>query len=77
MKICKNCSIEDKISECCGSHPETGETKTLYTRGEKYHACINLDESGLCIDYENRPDSCREHECYKVNETELCDLFDY
>ena len=78
MSICNDCDIEEKIAECCGSNPETGESAllTLYT-GDIVEACPNLNADGYCMDYKNRPGQCSSNQCYKINEMDLVDLMNY
>jgi len=64
MNPCEDCPIEDKIYECCGRFPDTGESKFLRIDDTKgLYACPYLDANGLCTIYENRPLGCRDHYC--------------
>jgi len=70
MNPCDHCAIDDKIYECCGRHPETGETVFLSCNQIRV-ACPHLNETGQCRIYEHRPFACRTHYCIKyqgVNE---------
>jgi Fe-S-cluster containining protein len=79
MRICEKCDIRYKVEYCCGSHPETTETKELkLPDGTVLGACPNLDTDGLCRDYEKRPPACMEYnECPKLSSTDLCDLLGF
>ncbi len=77
MDICLGCNIYRKLSYCCGSNPDTGEIKALnLLDGAVVDACSNLDSNGLCMDYENRLDSCRSYECFEVRSLDLLELFE-
>ncbi|MBN1531374.1 MAG: hypothetical protein JXA20_01800 [Spirochaetes bacterium] len=64
MDPCEDCTIEEKIYQCCGRFPETGERSPCRVPG--YHtllACPHLDSQGRCDIYENRPMGCRQFHC--------------
>lgn len=64
MNPCDHCPIDDKIFECCGRHPETGEVAVLsMTRNQRRIVCPNLSESGKCGIYTHRPFACQVHYC--------------
>jgi Fe-S-cluster containining protein len=64
MYPCDDCPIDDKVYECCGKHPETGESVRLRIDAETVvYACPHLTASGRCAIYENRPLGCRAHYC--------------
>lgn len=75
MVDCFNCKIENKVSYCCGSHPETGEVKELTTLEGFFLACPNLSADGDCEIYEDRPQACRDYECPEFYEQDLVDHF--
>lgn len=61
MNLCDHCSIDDKIYECCGRHPETGEADVLLiSQNQRWTVCPNLKESGKCS---ARPFVCQAHYC--------------
>ena len=64
MNPCDDCPIDDKIYNCCGRYPETGETvcRDLPGKGDVY-TCPHLDSSGACAIYERRPLGCRTFFC--------------
>ena len=65
MNPCDECPIDDKIYECCGRFPETGETACFTTTDNRtVYACPNLRADGKCGIYENRPYACQAHHCY-------------
>ena len=65
MNPCDDCPIDDKIYECCGRFPETGETAVLETGdGREVFACPHLTPDGGCGIYKKRPHACRMHFCY-------------
>jgi Fe-S-cluster containining protein len=78
-EICIGCDFKVKLQYCCYSHPETGKTKVLKLHnGNVVSACPNLDEEGLCMDYENRPSDCRDYiDCPILSKTDLCDLLGF
>lgn len=69
MQSClKSCSFEDKLSMCCGMHPETLESKDLIIEdGLAVKACPSLDREGLCMTYDNRPVICNNFICPEIN----------
>jgi Fe-S-cluster containining protein len=65
MNPCDACPIDDKIYECCGRNPETGDTARFPTTDNRpVYACPNLGANGNCGVYENRPYACQAHHCY-------------
>ena len=68
MNPCEECSLEDKVYECCGRFPDTGEVAYLKIDEQTgLYACPYLDRNGLCTIYENRPLGCRDHYCSRFN----------
>jgi len=64
MNPCEHCAIDDKIYECCGRHPETGEAADLpISSDQKRNACPHLSKTGQCRIYDHRPLACRTHYC--------------
>ena len=64
MNPCEACAIDDKIFECCGRFPETGETAVLtLDDSRKIVACPYLEASGKCRIYDHRPLACQTHFC--------------
>jgi hypothetical protein len=63
MSFCETCAIEEKLMQCCGRYPMTGERTPLSYGGTLVHACRHLSAGGLCTIYENRPQGCREFIC--------------
>ena len=64
MNPCDDCSIDDKIYNCCGRFPETGEVVCRDIQGRfELYACPHLDNSGKCQIYETRPLGCRTFFC--------------
>ena len=71
MNPCDTCPIDDKIYECCGRFPDSGETVCLeLDDSRRVSACPYLDRHGRCTIYENRPLGCQDHYCahYLVQE---------
>jgi len=65
MNPCDDCPIDDKIYECCGRFPETGDTALRPVReNHTLRACPYLSAAGKCKIYEKRPYACRSHHCY-------------
>lgn len=65
MTPCDDCPIDDKIYECCGRYPETGETACLRVSDNRMvHACPHLKADGRCDIYEHRPLACQTHYCH-------------
>lgn len=68
MNPCEACSLDDKIYECCGRFPETGETVPLRLDSSRtVTACPHLKTNGDCRIYENRPYGCRIYFCHAYN----------
>jgi len=67
MNPCDKCSIDDKIYNCCGRYPETGETACMDNKGPQRRACPNLNNQGACSVYENRPLRCRTFFCSRFD----------
>ena len=64
MSFCETCAIEEKLMQCCGRLPMSGERAPFpLPSGTVASACPNLGPGGLCTDYENRPQGCREFFC--------------
>ena len=64
MSFCDECSIEEKLMQCCGKFPMSRERATLaMTGGVTVTACPHLSPGGRCTIYENRPQGCREFFC--------------
>jgi len=63
VSFCESCDIEEKLLQCCGRYPMTGERTKLSCGGQIVYACRNLSAGGLCTIYENRPQGCREFFC--------------
>ena len=64
MSFCDTCELEEKIYQCCARHPLSFATRTIIDSNGKMHTCCNeLDETGTCTDYRNRPDGCRDFIC--------------
>lgn len=71
MSLCEKCSIEEKLYQCCGRHPMTGEVKALtLPDGRKVKACPHLDAEGNCMNYAGRPSGCRDFFCSGFKEDE-------
>lgn len=65
MNPCDDCSLDDKIYNCCGRYPPTGETvrRTRSNHETAIYACPYLDDTGKCAIYEQRPLNCRTYFC--------------
>jgi Fe-S-cluster containining protein len=64
MTLCDECAIGEKLMQCCGRLPMTGEKKTLREGdGAGLPACPHLSGGGLCSIYPERPPGCREFFC--------------
>ncbi|MBN1497320.1 MAG: hypothetical protein JXA07_11160 [Spirochaetes bacterium] len=64
MSFCETCPIEEKLMQCCGRLPMTGErARLVLASGVEVYACPNLGADGRCTIYENRPIGCREFFC--------------
>jgi len=64
MSACERCSLEDKLLQCCGSYPMTGEKRAIMASGcGPINACPHLCPQGMCGIYEHRPQACREFFC--------------
>ena len=66
MESCKNCSIEEKLLNCCGKNPLNGQTKRITVGNHSYTACTEFNKNGECSVYDHMPRICREYCCYKV-----------
>lgn len=65
MNPCDACPIADKIYECCGRYPETGESVDFALENNLWvGACPYLATDGRCRIYDQRPLACRMHTCY-------------
>jgi Fe-S-cluster containining protein len=68
MNPCDDCTIHDKIYECCGRFPQTGEAVRLTVSSSmSLDACPYFSVSGICGIYETRPHACRIHYCYRYD----------
>jgi Fe-S-cluster containining protein len=68
MNPCEKCPIDDKIFECCGRFPESGETSPFVTSDKRsIFSCPNLMANGKCGIYEKRPYACQSHQCYNFD----------
>ena len=79
MNPCDECPIDDKIYECCGRFPDSGETAYLQLEGSRIVlACPYLDCRGRCTIYDTRPLGCRSHYCsaYFLQKEALRDYLD-
>jgi Fe-S-cluster containining protein len=63
VSFCETCHIEEKLMQCCGRYPMTGERTPLAYGGKVVYACRHLSAGGLCAIYENRPQGCRDFFC--------------
>jgi Fe-S-cluster containining protein len=80
MNPCEECPLEDKVYECCGRFPDTGDSAYLEIDAARgVYACPFLDAEGLCTIYEQRPLKCRSHSCPEFNPYQkigrLCETF--
>ncbi len=70
MNPCDDCPMDDKVYECCGRHPETGESVRLEIDANTFvYACPHLAPSGRCAVYNDRPLGCRAHYCSRYADT--------
>jgi len=68
MNPCEACPLDDKIYECCGRYPETGETAPLRVDSTRtLAACPHLKPNGDCRIYDRRPYGCRIYFCHAYN----------
>ncbi len=64
MPHCESCPIEEKLTQCCGRFPMTGERALLRLEdGRELLACPHLTPGGLCGIYATRPQGCRDFLC--------------
>lgn len=64
MSFCETCPIEEKLMQCCGRLPMTGERAWLALEsGAVVNACPHLGAGGRCTIYDARPQGCREFFC--------------
>lgn len=78
MEICFDCNIDYKLTHCCGSDPETRETKELVLEdGSIVSACPSLNELGLCDNYDERSGMCQDFQCRKWNERDLYEIMQF
>ncbi len=64
MSHCDPCPIEEKLAQCCGRFPMTGERALLrMENGREVMACRHLSPRGLCGIYDDRPQGCRDFIC--------------
>lgn len=67
-KCLEDCNIKDKLSECCGMHPESLRTKLMLIDDEILKVCPAFSSDGTCLDYENKPKLCMNYECLRLKE---------
>ncbi len=63
MGICEDCSLEEKIYQCCARLPSTGESVPYSSGDVVTRACPRLGQAGTCTAYDERPRGCREFYC--------------
>lgn len=64
MNPCDGCPLPEKVYECCGRFPDTGETVVFVLDDDvSVAACPHLDANGRCRIYAQRPLNCRMHTC--------------
>jgi Fe-S-cluster containining protein len=64
MSLCEFCHIDEKLMQCCGRLPMTGERAALVLpQGATVMACPNLGPDGRCTIYDSRPQGCRIFTC--------------
>jgi Fe-S-cluster containining protein len=64
MSVCETCPMEEKLLQCCGKFPMTGnQADTVGATGAAATACPHLTPAGLCRIYQSRPAACREFFC--------------
>ena len=64
MSLCESCLIDEKLMQCCGRLPMTGERSPLTVApGRTVMACPNLSPAGRCMIYDSRPQGCRIFFC--------------
>ncbi len=64
MSGCDTCPMAEKIYECCGRFPETGESVDFFLEENiRFSACPHLNTDGRCAIYSSRPLACRMHTC--------------
>jgi hypothetical protein len=60
MSLCEKCGIDEKLMQCCGKLPMSGERAPLVVApGRTVMACPNLNADGRCGSYDARPQGCR------------------
>jgi len=83
MNPCEECPLDDKIYECCGRFPDTGEA--VYLQLDEFSrvlACPYLNRQGMCTIYDHRPLGCRSHFCVhyttiKIDNPAYLDIISY
>ncbi len=71
MSMCDLCPIVEKLHQCCGRHPMTGERAPLaLDDGTMVLACPFLDSAGKCSAYDLRPQGCAMYECEEYRRKE-------
>ena len=71
MPACEICHIIEKLYQCCGRHPITGEqAERELTDGTRVMACPQLDRYARCRIYSTRPPGCRDFYCDWHDSTE-------
>lgn len=64
MSLCESCLIDEKLMQCCGRLPMTGERVPLAVGPDRtVMACPNLGHDGRCMMYDSRPIGCRIFYC--------------
>jgi hypothetical protein len=59
MSLCETCLIDEKLMQCCGKLPMTGEkTALVVPPGRTVTACPHLSPGGRCLIYDSRPQGC-------------------
>ena len=78
MPKCDSCNITEKLYQCCGRHPLTGEKVQLtLANGMIVVACPHLDSMARCSIYDIRPLGCRQFTCKHQNADLHCPPFVY
>ncbi len=68
MNPCDECSLYDKIYQCCGRYPPTGASVSLQVDETcTLQACEYLDASGRCTVYAQRPPQCQTFFCERFD----------
>ena len=76
--ICFECDISEKLTECCGSHPETREYAPVsLDDGSIVQACPNMTSDAMCCVFDSsdtRPGQCYDNFCHKYAGIDLVTL---